>query len=306
MNAVRPALAVIAKIPQDLRDALAAKYELVDVLDPIKADKSSLAQYRVAVTTAMHGASVTVMDAFPNLGLIACNGAALDKFDMAHAAKRGIHIRNTSDELTVDTAEFAIALVYAVSRKVVEADSFVRAGRWLKERMAVSHRVSGKTAGIVGLGKIGQVIAQRAAGAGMNVMYHGRAVKPGAPYTFVAKLEDLAAQSDVMILSCTGGEETRHLVTAKILERLGPAGILINVSRGSVVDEAALLDALESKKIYGAGLDVFAIEPQLDERFLRLGNAVLAPHYASVTAEARLAIIKTLSDSIAAHLAKAA
>lgn len=300
----RIALAVITKIPPDLREALGGKYELIDIPVPPPADDARLKHIGVVVTTSMAGASAETMDAFPALGLIACNGAGVDKIDLAHAAKRNIRVVNTPDELTEDTADFAIALMYAVSRKIVEADGFVRSGRWASERMAVSQRVGGKTLGIVGLGKIGQVVAQRAAGLGMRVLYQGRQAKPNVPYTFVPTLSDLASQSDVLVLTCPGGDATHHIINQSVLERLGPRGILINIARGSVVDEEALLAALEGKKIYGAGLDVFASEPNLNPRFLLLSNAVLAPHYASLTAETRKAIIKRLDDAVSEYLSR--
>jgi lactate dehydrogenase-like 2-hydroxyacid dehydrogenase len=295
-------VAVIAKIPADLRAALDARFAVVDALTAADQERLGRAGCKVVVTTSVAGASTALMDAFPALRLIACNGAGLDRIDMATAASRGIVVRNTSDELTEDTADFAIALLYAVARKVVEADRFVRDGRWLTERMAVSQRVGGKTAGIVGLGKIGQVVAQRAAGIGMRVLYHGRRPKADVPYRYVDSLAAMAREVDVLILCCPGGEETKGLVNGEILALLGKDGILINIARGSVVDEPALIAALEAKTIYGAGLDVFATEPALNPAFLTLQNAVLAPHYASLTAETRQAIIKTLSEAIAAHL----
>lgn len=294
-------LAVVCKIPPDLREALAAKYTLIDAPTPLL-DGHAAGNCRIMVTTSMHGASAADMDAYPGLGLIICNGAGVDKIDLAHAQARGIHVENTPDELTEDTADFAIALIYAVARKVVEADKFVRDGRWAKERMVVSKRVGGKTLGIVGLGKIGQVVASRATGIGMSVFYTGRQPKPGVPYGFVPTISELAEKADVLVMSCPGGAETNRIVNAKVLEALGPQGILINISRGSVVDEAALLDALENRKIWGAGLDVFASEPALDQRFIGLNNAVLAPHYASLTAETRAAMIKRLSDAVVKFL----
>ena len=169
-------------------------------------------------------------------------------------------------------AEAAIALTYAIMRRVAEADRFVRAGRWLEGRMAPSRRVGGKHLGIVGLGRIGRRVAQRAEGIGMTVAYFGRRRVSGVAYPFVPDLLDLAAQADVLVLSCPGGEATSGLVGRDVLARLGPEGYLVNVSRGSVVDEPALLEALENRTIAGAALDVFAREPDLDPRFTALDN----------------------------------
>src|SRR5262249_13081209 len=161
-----------------------------------------------------------------------------------------------------------------------------------------------KTMGIIGLGKIGRRVADRATALGMSVAYHGRQPQPGAPHPYVSDPLDLAAQADVLILSCVGDASTRHLIGAAALEALGPSGYLVNVARGSVVDEAALIDALENGRIAGAALDVFADEPQIDPRFLALRNVVLQPHSASITHETRTAIIRRLLRDTAAYLAK--
>ena len=185
----------------------------------------------------------------------------------------------------------------------VQADRFVRAGRWQKERMAPSRRVAGKHMGIVGLGRIGRRVAQRSEGIGMTVAYFGRRRVPDVAYPFVPSLHDLAAEADVLVLSCPGGEATSGLVDRDVLARLGPEGYLVNVSRGSVVDEPALLEALENRTIAGAALDVFAREPDLDPRFAALDNVVLAPHSASITHETRAAMLGRLLGDIEAFLA---
>lgn len=289
---------VLTTIPADLRARLAAEYDLVD-----RAAAGDLSGFRVAVTTSMAGIDEATMASLPALELVACNGAGLDKIDLAAAARRGVAIAHTPDELTEDTADFAIALLYATARRSVEADRFVRDGRWKAGRMEPSRRIFGKTMGIVGLGRIGQGVARRAAGIGMTVAYHGPRSKPGVAYRFEPHLGELAAQADVLVLSCAGGEATRHLVNAAILERLGPDGILINIARGSVVDEPALIAALQDKTIAAAGLDVFASEPAIDERFLAMENVVLAPHYASLTHETRAALVGRISADIASFLA---
>jgi hydroxypyruvate reductase len=260
---------------------------------------------RIAVTTSMAGADAAAMERLPDLRLVACQGAGLDRIDLAAAAARGIAVSHTPDVLTEDTADFAIALLYGVARKVVAADRFVRDGRWSRERMAPSSRLHGKRAGIVGLGRIGGAVARRAAGIGMAVSYTGPRAKPGLPYAFLPTVQELAERSDVLVLTCPGGEATRHLVDADILSRLGLGGFLVNIARGTVVHEAALLEALEGNRIAGAGLDVFAAEPGLDPRFLSLENAVLAPHYASLTHETRAAMVGRVLGDIAAFRAGA-
>ena len=293
---------VLTTIPADLRTRLGAEYDLVDRA-AIACSGVDSSRFRIAVTTSMAGVDEATMASLPGLGLVACNGAGLDKIDLAAAARRGIAVAHTPDELTEDTGDFAIGLLYATARRIVEADRFVRAGLWTAGRMQPSRRVLGKTMGIVGLGKIGKAIARRAVGIGMTVAYTGRNRQSGVSYVFEPDLGLLAEQADVLVLSCAGGEATRNLVGAAILERLGPDGILINISRGSVVDEPALIAALQNKTVAAAGLDVFASEPAIDERFLALENVVLQPHYASLTHETREALVGRISADIASYLA---
>ena len=188
-------------------------------------------------------------------------------------------------------------------RRVAEADRFVRAGRWPTERIAASRRVAGKTMGIVGLGRIGRRAATLAQGIGMTVVYTGRSAKADAPWRFEPDLLALADRADVLVLACAATEETRNLVGSRVLERLGPQGYLVNVSRGFVVDEAALIAALQSGSIAGAALDVFATEPAIDPRFLDMANVVLAPHSASITHETRAAMLDRLARDLDDFLA---
>ncbi|HKA81697.1 MAG TPA: 2-hydroxyacid dehydrogenase [Xanthobacteraceae bacterium] len=291
----KPRLLAVSQIPPDLRAALAQRYELAD---HAALQGGAAPGFDIAVTMSMHGVNAAQMDNLPDLKLIACNGAGLERIDLAEARRRGIAVCHTPDELAEDVADGAIALTYAIMRRVVEADRFVRAGRWMKERMAPSRRLAGKTVGIVGLGKIGRLVARRAEAIGMRVLYLGRKPKADVPYPFVADLLELAEKADVLILSCPGGEATRNLVGEAVLERLGRDGYLINVSRGSVVDEPALIAALQNGKIAGAALDVFASEPNIDPRFLALDNVVLQPHSASITHETRAAMLARLLGDI--------
>ncbi|MEX6508449.1 2-hydroxyacid dehydrogenase [Jiella sp. M17.18] len=284
---------LLAPIPPEVRDRLAAENELVSY------EKGASAPgFEIAVTTSMAGANAALFNLVPDLKLLLCNGTGLDAIDVAEAGRRGIVVRNTPDEVVSDTADFAIGLLYAVGRRIAEGDRFVRAGRWGAERLSPARRVSAMTIGIVGLGKIGQTIAARASGLGMTVLYTGPRRKDGVPFEYVGDVLELAERVDALILSCPGGAETRHLVDRAVLSRLGPDGIVVNVSRGSVVDEAALIAALESKSIRGAGLDVFDREPALDARFTGLENVVLSPHYAAVTLETRAAIGEALAGAV--------
>lgn len=294
------AVLTVAPLPADLAGALAQRYTLIDgtALRNVTPPGPPRPGIRIAVTTSMHGFDAALMEALPDLGLIACQGVGLDSIDRDAAAARGIAITHTPNIMTEDVADFAMGLLHAVARRIVAADRFVRDGRWGPERMAPSTSLHGKSVGVVGLGRIGRAIARRAAAAGMAVAWHGPTEKPGLPYRYHADIGTLADASDILILSCPGGPETRHIVDAEVLSRLGTDGIVVNVARGSVVDEAALLDALEQGRLFGAGLDVFASEPALDPRFLGLSNVVLAPHCASITDEVRRKLIACIVEDI--------
>jgi lactate dehydrogenase-like 2-hydroxyacid dehydrogenase len=240
-----------------------------------------------ALTNAVTGATPQMLDRFPRLRVIASCGAGLDRFDFDLLARRNIKLHHTGHLMTSDTAEMAVTLVFALLRGVVENDKHVRSGAWSSQRATVAERVSGKRVGIVGLGQIGTTVARMLHALGMTVAYTGPRAKPQVPWPYVPALAELAAESDILILTCSGGPATRHLVDASVLAALGPRGYLVNVSRGSVVDESALLDALETQRIAGAGLDVFENEPSPDPRFARLKNAVLQPHAATFTRENR-------------------
>ena len=283
---------MLAMIPLELRAALASRHTLVE-----RGDAGDLGRFVAAVTTSVAGADAATLAGLPGLRLLACNGVGLDRIDLAAAARQGVVVRHTPDAVRTDTADAAVALLFAVVRRVAEADRFVRAGRWLGERMTPSRRVSGMRAGVVGLGAIGAMVARRLEGVGLEVAYTGPREKPG-PWRFEPEVGALAAWSDVLVLCCPGGEETRGLVSAEVLRRLGPEGYLVNVARGSVVDEGALLEALRTGGIAGAGLDVFAAEPGLDAGFMGLETVVLMPHYASVTREARAEGAATLLAAV--------
>lgn len=295
MADARLRVAIVTRLPDDLSQALNACH---DCLGHDAASGGILPDITVAVTTSMAGADARLFDSLPDLRLLACQGAGLDRIDLASAKKRGIIVANTPDILTNDVAEFAVALMMATARRVVEADVFVRAGRWTEERMKPATRLSGKTVGVVGLGKIGHAVAERSEALGMSVAWHGPRAKAGARWDYEPSLLALAARCDVMILTVPGGSDTRALIGTPVLAALGPSGWLINVSRGSVVDEGALIDALSNGIIAGAGLDVYAQEPAIDPRFAGMSNVVLAPHYASITQEARREIIDLILSNI--------
>jgi len=274
----KPRVAMLGALPPDLRAALAGRLDLIapDQLQQLPA--SERGQLTGAVTMAMQGAPNALLDLLPSLTTLASCGAGLEKYDEPALKARGIALYPTPHVMTEDTADMAVALVYAVARDIVAGDAHVRSGQWKNGRRSRTTRVTGKRAGIVGLGRIGRGVADRLAGVGLNVIYHGPRAKPGVPYDYVGDIIALAKAVDFLLMTCPGDETTRHIVNRDVLRALGPDGFLINVSRGTVVDEEALLEALETGAIAGAGLDVFAQEPVPNPRFLKLSNAVLQPH----------------------------
>lgn len=290
MSDVPEKIILLTELPADLRAALEAKFELiVPSLDNTQG-------VQIAVTTAMHGLSLQDLEKFPDIRLVLSQGVGLEKLDLEAATAREVLVSVTPNILTEDVADFAIGLTYAISRRIVEADRFVRAGRWGGERIRPSTSLHKKRMGIVGMGRIGQAIARRAVGLGMDVCYSSRTKNHNLSYGYEPTPQALAAVSDVLVLACPGGPATEKLCDQTVLRALGAQGFLINISRGSVVDEPALLAALESFAIAGAGLDVFETEPALNARFVALDNVVLTPHSASVTQEVRRELIRNMLE----------
>ena len=241
--------------------------------------------------------------ALPKLEIIATMSVGLDHIDLAAAKARGIAVTYAPDVLTDCVADIGMALVLAVARRIVVADRFVREGRWLKGMFPLATKVGGATMGVVGLGRIGKAIAKRAEAFGMRIVYHGRHRQAEIPYPFYDDIIAMARDSDYLMLAAPGGPTTRHLVGAAVIEALGPDGVLINIARGSVVDEQALVAALASGKLGGAGLDVFEDEPRVPEALLKLDHVVLLPHLASATLATRTAMGRLMIDNLKAHFA---
>lgn len=256
---------------------------------------------RAIATRGELGASAALMAKLPQLEIVSCYGVGTDAIDLAYARANGIRVTNTPDVLTEDVADIGIGLLLAVARKIPQADAYVRDGSWRKGNMGLVTRVCGKRLGIVGMGRVGAAVAKRAAAFDCTISYFDNRKRDDLPYTFVSDLLELASDSEFLIVTLAGGESTKHMINASILAALGADGIVINISRGSTIDETALLAALESSAIKGAGLDVFWNEPTIDERFLKLANVVLQPHHASGTVETRKAMGQLVRDNLAAH-----
>ncbi|BBZ77333.1 hydroxyacid dehydrogenase [Mycolicibacterium anyangense] len=229
----------------------------------------------------------------PNLEAIVNFGAGVDAIDLAAARARGIAVSNTPDVLTDTVADTAVGLLIDTMRGLSAADRYVRAGHWpVRGPLRYARDVSGSRVGILGLGRIGSAIATRLAAFDCTIAYHNRRPVPGSPYRYAAAPADLAGSVDVLVVATAGGPETARLVDRAVLEALGPQGFLVNIARGGVVDEDALVELLTNGGLAGAGLDVFAHEPQVPAALLALDNVVLLPHVGSNTARARTAMAR--------------
>lgn len=243
-----------------------------------------------------------LITALPNLEIISLFSVGYDNVDLATAKEKGVIVTNTPDLVTDDTADTALALLLGVSRRIVEMDAFVRVGRWQNAvKVPLGNSLTGKKAGIVGLGRIGQAIARRLSAFDMHISYHGRTEKPDFAYQYYDNLTAMAADVDYLILSCPGGAETHHLINRDVLEALGEKGFLVNVARGSVVDENALVEALHNKVIAGAALDVYENEPDVPQELKSMDNVVLLPHIGTATIETRSAMGELVVDNLLAH-----
>ncbi len=260
---------------------------------------------RAIATRGDLGADAALIAACPKLEVIAVYGVGYDAVDMKAARARGIHVTNTPDVLTGDVADLAVAMMLAQSRGMVAADAWVRDGSWeAKGQFPLRQRVWGRRAGILGLGRIGFDVAKRLAGFDMQIAYSATAPKANASqWAFIADARALAARSDVLFVTLAASAATRHIVNAEVIQALGPQGMLINVSRAANVDEAALLDALETGALGSAALDVFEGEPALNPRFAALNNVLLQPHQGSATHETRLAMGDLVRENLVAHFA---
>lgn len=256
-----------------------------------------------AATSGTRGMDDATMAKLPKLKLISHFGVGVDSIDTDAAKRRGIMVSNTPDVLTDDVADLAVALVLAVARRMVVGDRYVREGKWLKGPMPLAQSVQGKTLGVVGMGRIGRAIAKRAEAFNMKVAYQGPNRKADVSWPHFADPAALAKESDFLVAACPGGEATRGLVSRAVLEALGPEGVVVNISRGSVIDERAMVELLQQGKLGGAGLDVFDQEPKVPEALFAMENVVLQPHVGSATHPTRKAMGQLQIDNLAAYFA---
>ena len=293
----------MAAVPPMLLERLEQSYQLHRFVPGQNPESLATVAPEIQAIVANGESRVTAdfLARFAAARILAVFGVGYDGVDTAAARAQGISVTHTPDVLTDDVADMAIALMLAAARAVPAADRFVRAGKWLQGGFPLSRKVSGARLGIVGLGRIGSAIAQRAAGFKMDISYWARQPKPGVAYAFHPSPQALATAVDILVVSTIGGQPTRGLINADVLEALGPEGILVNVARGTVIDEKALVNALLNRKIAAAGLDVFSNEPRVPEELLAMDNVVLTPHIASATLETRIAMSDLVMRNLAAH-----
>ncbi|CAA0839066.1 Glyoxylate/hydroxypyruvate reductase A HPR2 [Striga hermonthica] len=258
---------------------------------------------RAVVGNAAAGATAELIDALPKLEIVSSFSVGLDKIDLAKCREKGIRVTNTPDVLTDDVADLAIGLMLAVLRRICECDRYVRRGAWKNGDFKLTSKFSGKRVGIIGLGRIGQAIAQRAERFDCPISYYSRSEKPSTNYKYYKTVIELASNCDILVVACALTPETTHVVNREVIDALGPTGVLINIGRGPHVDEPQLVAALEEGRLGGAGLDVFEREPDVPERLFGLDNVVLLPHVGSGTVETRTAMADLVLGNLEAHFA---
>lgn len=294
---MKPRVLKIATLPPMLDEALHATYEVVEAHQDGTGVSAATADIRALVANGESTVTRQLLEQLPALEVIAVLGVGYDGVDVKAARERGIQVTHTPDVLTDDVADFAMALLLGIARNTRVADQFTRSGAWANGPFAFSRKVSGARLGIIGLGRIGKAIARRAQAFDMSIAYTGR--QPQAvDHAYFSSAVELAAAVDFLVVAVGGGAGTYHLVDEQVLDALGPQGYLINVGRGSVVDEQALARALAQGRIAAAALDVYENEPRPHADLLGLDNVLLTPHMASATLDTR----RAMSDLVMANL----
>lgn len=291
------------KLLASCEEAIAARYTVHKLHEA--ADKDALlAKVRDSVR-GIAGGNVNgeLMDKLPKLEIIANFGVGYDTIDTKAARERDIRVTNTPNVLNDAMAEITIGLMVALARRLPQSDRYVRDGKWANATFPLQRELNGKTLGILGLGRIGKEIAVRAQAMKMRVVYHGRHRQADEPFVFYDKLVDMARDVDWLVVIAPGGRSTEKIVSREVLEALGPEGFLVNMARGTLVDETALVEMLENNKLAGAALDVFEKEPQVPEALFALDNVVLSPHQGSATHQTRNKMGALVVQNLEAHFA---
>ncbi len=301
-TAARPELLLIGPATQRMRDRMAADFTIHELFALEDAD-GFLAEHGASITAVAtdghYGVKPDIMAHLPNLRIISCYGVGYDNIDASACASRGVMVTHTPDVLNAEVANTALMLFLALSRRLLRDDAYVRAGRWASDGPApLTRSAENRRVGILGLGRIGQEIARKLGAFNATIAYHSRRKKPDVPYRYYADLTEMARDVDTLICITPGGAATRHLVSRAVIDALGPDGTLINVGRGTVVDEAALVTALEEGRLGNAGLDVFEDEPNVPSPLMAMENVILLPHVGSATVETRQAMGDLVTDNL--------
>lgn len=297
----KPKLLVIRALDLNFMEQLEAHFELIrhDLSDtPAQLIDEHGEDIVAAITHSGTGFKTEWLAYLPNLQLIANNGVGLDAIDVTACAEHGVRVTYTPEVLDEDVADLAMGLLLSAFRNIHGGHQFVKKGLWPTQSFPLTRSLKNKTLGIVGLGRIGRAIARRAEAFGMQVVYHNRNRRADVDYPYYKDLTEMAAASDALVLACPGGPETEHLVNREVLQALGPNGWVVNIARGSVIDEEALFYALNNNLIAGAALDVYQNEPHIDEHFLTNPKVLLSPHHASATRETRYAMSELVTHNL--------
>lgn len=292
----KPLVLLADTLIPEFQPELSSRYRLLPAAD---ADVDTAASARALLTVDLPAVTAELIGTLPALEIVLASSVGVDHIDLAACRPRGIAVTNAGDAFSTDTADYAVGLLVAALRRVAAADANVRRGSWVAGGdYPLATKVSSKRVGIVGLGRIGSLVARRLAAFGCTIAYHSRSPKPSVPYKFFPAVRDLAADSDVLVLSCALTEDTRHMVNREVMEALGKDGVLINVGRGGLVDEPELVRCLREGVIGGAGLDVYENEPAVPPELFAMDNVVLSDHRAVITPES----IRGVLDLITANL----
>jgi lactate dehydrogenase-like 2-hydroxyacid dehydrogenase len=302
----RPAVLTVANLPPFYLEPLRKHFTVYDRLH--QTDPEAFAKVAPTIRGVTGGGESQVprelMDQLPALGIVSIMGVGYDKVDVPAAIARKVPVTHTPEVLNDEVADLALGLMLSVARKIPQSDRYVRDGQWEhKGNMPLARKMSGARLGIVGLGRIGKAIAKRAEGFGMSIAYTGRSRQAGVNHAYHPSAKALAQNVDFLVVITPGGEGTRRMIDREVLQALGPRGFLVNVARGTVVDEQALIEALRDGTIAGAGLDVFEDEPRVPQALRDLDNVVLTPHMASATHETRQAMADLALANLLAHFA---
>ncbi len=303
----KPAVLITSPVMPSILTRIEAHFPIVKLYE--QTDREAyLGKHGAEFRAAVAGFSKSLLDGammarLPKLEVIASFGVGYDHIDANAAHKHGIIVTNTPDVLTDEVADLALGLLISTVRRMPQSEAYLRRGDWVsKGPFPLSDTIRGKTMGIVGLGRIGKAIAKRGRAFGLKIAYHGRNQQADVRYAYFANLVEMARSVDILMVITPGGASTKHLINKEVLEALGPEGTLINVARGSVVDQAALVVALQTGKLGAAGLDVFEVEPCAPEALMALDNAVLVPHIASASHHTRMLMGNLVADNIISWL----